>query len=139
MARETIHGTDDEDKWLILISPSSGAANACNCEGVGLKEQGGNARKSKEDMLASRPANVAVGESNTNSVAGHMLDDCSKGYGSSAVDEDESEDSAHTVEGRKTRGHPDVNTQPMQGNQQLVKDQKIRHILWLVEVRACKV
>jgi hypothetical protein len=124
MARETIYGTYDEDKWLSLISPSSGLANARNCEGVRLEEQVGNPWKSKEDMLASRPVDMAVGEGNAHSVTRHMLDDCFDGCGVSAVDEDESEDSMQTIEGSETRGHPDVNTQPIQCNQQPVKDQK---------------
>lgn len=116
MARKTIHGAYDEDEWLVLISLSSGPANACDCEGVGLEEYGGNTRESKEDMLASRPVDVAVGEGNANSVVGHRLDDCFEWCGASAIDEDESEESTQTIEGRETRGHPDVNTHPIQGN-----------------------
>jgi len=126
MPRETIHGTYDEDKWVILITLASGLANACDCEGVRLEGQGGNARNSKEDMLASRPVDVTVGESNANSIDGHTLDDCREGCGICDVDEDESEDSTNTIEARETYGHPDVNTQPMQGNQQLVKDRKLK-------------
>lgn len=121
---------------MIPISPSSGLANARNCEGVRLEEQGGNAWESKEDMLASRPVDVAVREGNANSVARHMLDDCFEGCGISAVDEDESEESTQTIEGGETRRHPDINTEPMQANQQLVKYQKRSHIRWLVEVSA---
>ena len=139
MARETIYGTYDEDKWLILISPRSGLANARNCEGVRLEEQVGNPWESKEGMLARKPVDVAVGEGNANSVLRYMLDDCFYGRGVSAVDEDEVEESIQTIEGGETCGHPDVNTQPIQCNQQPVKDQKISHVLWLVEVRACEV
>lgn len=139
MARETICGTYDEDKWLILVSPRSGLTNARNCEGVRLEEQVGNPWKSEEDMLASRPVDVAVGEGNANSVVRHMLDDCFEGCGISAVDENESEDSMQTIEGSETHGHPDVITHPIECNQQPVKDQKISHVLWLVEVRACEV
>ena len=134
MAREPIHAPYEEDKWLILISSSSGLANARNCEGVRLEEHGGNAWEGKEDMLASRPVDVAVGEGNADSVARHMLDDCFDGCGVSAVDEDESEDSTQTIEGGETGGHPDINTEPLQGNQQPVKNPKRNYVLWLVEV-----
>lgn len=117
MARETIYGTYDEDKWLIPISPRSGLANARNCEGVRFEEQVGNPWKSKEDMLARGPVDVAVWEGNAHSVLGHMLDYCFDGCGVSAVDEDEAEESIQTIEGSEARGHPDVNTQPIQCNQ----------------------
>ena len=120
MACESIHGTNDEDKWMILMSFRSGLANARNCKRVGLKGQGGNAWESKEDMLAGRPVDVAVGEGNANGVIGHVLDDCLDGGRVSAVDEDKSDDSINTVEGPETNGHPNVNTHPMELSQQFV-------------------
>ena len=120
VARETIQGTYDEDKWLILMSFSSGFANACNCKGVGLEGQGGNAWESKEDMLAGRPVDAAVGEANTNGVVGHMFDDCLDGGRASTVDEEKSYDSTNTIEGPETNGHPNVNTLPTQLCQWLI-------------------
>ena len=120
VARETIHGTHDEDKWLILMSFGSGLANACNCKGVGLEGQSGNAWESKEDMLAGRPVDVAVGDGNANCVVGHMLDGCLDGGRTSAVDEEESDDSINTIEGPETNRQPNVNTQPMQFGQRFI-------------------
>ena len=138
MARETIHGTNDENKRLILMSLGSGLANACNCKGVGLEGQGGNAWECKEDMLASRPVDVAVGDGNTNGVVGHMLDDCLDGGRASAVDEEKSDDSKNTIGGPEANGHPNVNTQPMQFGQRFTNGLR-RDALWLVEVGAYEV